>query len=141
MTNLSEADLPGVIQRMRERINAEPQPRADKLWTTAYFLMGTRYKPELVDHLLEGVYNVIESTTYQKVLNDGRQEGLLMGRQEGRLEEGRQILLRQGTKKFGKPDVATVAALEAIHDVDRLEALGLRILDADVHDWTDLLRG
>ncbi len=78
-----------------------------------------------------------ESPSYQAVLSEGRREGL----QEGRIAGERRFLLRQGTKKFGEPDAATVAAIEAIHDVDRLEALGLRIIDADVRGWDDLLRG
>ena len=49
-------------------------------------------------------------------------------------------LLRQGTKRFGNPDAATVAALEAIKDIDRLEALGELILDTDVHNWAELLQ-
>ena len=64
-----------------------------------------------------------ESTTYRKIINDGR------------LEEARRFLLRQGTKRFREPDAATVTALEAIGDIDRLEAIGERILDPDLHDW------
>jgi hypothetical protein len=69
-----------------------------------------------------------ESTTYQAILREGR----ITGEQ--------QILLRQGTKRFGDPDVATVSAIEAIHDIDRLEALGERILDPKVLDWASLLQ-
>jgi hypothetical protein len=53
LTNVPKADLPGVVRRMAERINAEPRPRAAKLWTATYVLMGLRYPGELVDHLLE----------------------------------------------------------------------------------------
>jgi hypothetical protein len=49
-------------------------------------------------------------------------------------------LLRQGTKRFGEPNPATIAALEAIQDIDRLGALGERILDPNIQDWNDLLR-
>ena len=56
-----------------------------------------------------------ESTTYQAILREGRQEGKVEGEQE--------LLLRQGTKRFGEPDAATIAALEAIQDIDRLGAL------------------
>ena len=81
-----------------------------------------------------------ESTTYQAILREGRQEGLVEGRQEGLVEgrnegliEGRitgerQLLIRQGTKKFGNPDIAILDAIEAIRDVERLEALGERML-------------
>jgi hypothetical protein len=49
-------------------------------------------------------------------------------------------LSSSGTKPFGEPDAATVAALEAIWDIDRLEVLGDRILAPDVESWDDLLR-
>ena len=137
LADVARADLPGLVRRMAGRINAEPRPRAAKLWTATYLLMGARYPAELVDDLLEGVASMMESTTYQKILRDGHQEGL----KEGRIVGERQILLRIGTKKFGRPDAATVAAVEAILDADRLEALGLRIIDADVRGWDDLLRG
>ena len=81
------------------------------------------------------------STTYQKILREGRREGRREGLQEGRVLEARQVLLRLGAKRIGEPGAATVAVIEAIGDIDRLESLGLRLVDVDVHDWDDLLRG
>jgi hypothetical protein len=134
LTNVPESEeaLRGLVQRMAERINAEPQPRAAKLWTATCLLMGLRFSEELAFQLLEGVQNMRESTTYQAILREGRQEGKVEGEQE--------LLLRQGTKRFGEPDAATIAALEAIQDIDRLGALGERILDPNIQDWNDLLR-
>jgi len=128
--------LPGLVQRMAGRINAEPPSRAAKLWTATYLLMGLCYSEELVSRLLEGVLNMQESTTYQAILREGRNEGLI----EGRITGEQQLLVRQGTKRFGKPDTPILAAIEAIRDVERLEALGERILDPDVRDWDNLLR-
>jgi hypothetical protein len=48
----SEPELPALVRRMAERINAEPPPRAAKLWTATYLLMGLRYSEELVSRLL-----------------------------------------------------------------------------------------
>ena len=76
-----------------------------------------------------------ESTTYQAILREGRNEGLI----EGRVTRERRLLVRLGTKRFGEPDPATVAALEAIQDVDRLEAVHDRALDPDIHEWDELL--
>jgi len=67
-----------------------------------------------------------ESTTYQKILRDGRIEGRAQGRAEGE----RRMILRQGTRRFGAPGAAVVAALEAIDD---------RIVDDQVRDWAGLL--
>jgi hypothetical protein len=72
----------------------------------------------------------------QGILWDGRREGAF----EGRFDGTRRYLLRQGTKRFGEPDAATVAALEAIPDIDQLEALAERILEPNVRGWDDLLR-
>ncbi len=49
-----------------------------------------------------------ESTTYQAIFAEGRLLGL------------REVLLELGTERFGPPDVATAAALEAITDQTRL---------------------
>ena len=149
LTNVAEADLPALVDRMHERIGPEPTIHARILWGATYLLMGFRFDEDLVGHLLEGVIPMLaESSTYQKILRDGRREGHQEGRQEGRqegLREGqilgeRRLLIRQGTRKFGEPDAATVAAIDAILDPDRLVALGERIIDANVLTWADLLQ-
>jgi hypothetical protein len=81
-----------------------------------------------VDQLLEGIQTMRESTTYRRIINDGR------------LEEAQRLLLLLGTKRFREPDAATVAALRAIRDIDLLEMIGERILDPDIQDWDELLR-
>lgn len=61
-----------------------------------------------------------------------------MFRDEGRLEEKRDVVLRMGKKKFGiaaPPDVRIV--LKSIADVDRLNELIDRVLD--VNTWQELL--
>jgi predicted transposase YdaD len=106
--------------------------------------MGLRVAGEVADHLLEGVANMRESTTYQAILREGREEGLMEGRNEGliqgRVEEARRMLLMLGEVRCGTPDEATRAAVEAIQDIDRLEALCERILDPGLRDWSGLLR-
>ena len=135
ITNVTEDELPGLVKRMAERISTEPPPSAAKPWTAAYVLMGLRYSKEVASHLLEGVPNMQESTTYQAILKQGRDQGLI----EGRITGEQRLLVRLGTKRFGEPDIAILAAIEAIRDIERLEALGLRIVDPDVRDWTSLL--
>jgi hypothetical protein len=91
------------------------------------------------------VRTVHESPTYQAILREGRREGLLEGRREGllegRQEVARRFPLRHGTRRFGPPDAAITAAIEAMDDVDHLESLTDRIVDATARDWNDLLRG
>jgi predicted transposase YdaD len=89
-----------------------------------------------------------ESVTYQAILREGRQEGIIVGRAEGimkgrlegRIDAARRILLRQGTKRFGEPDVITVATIEAIEDMGPLETMVDRLVDGEIHGWDDLLR-
>jgi hypothetical protein len=140
LTNVTEAGLPGLVQRMAERINPEPEPRSDKLWTATLLLMGWRYEDELAFRLLEGVWkNMRDSTTYQAILKEGRNEGLIEGRNEGRVAEAQRLLLMLGGNRFGEPNEATRGAVEAIHDVERLERMTMRVHDANVPDWEGLL--
>jgi hypothetical protein len=134
LTAVAEPELPGLIRRMRDRIDQEPPLRAEKLWGASYLLMGLRYSDELVDRLFEGVRNMRESTTYQKILREGLEEG--------RIAEARRFLIVLGSERFGEPDERSVAALEAIGSVERLEALGRRMItDPTIGGWNDLLRG
>ena len=143
LTDVKESTLPELVRRMAERINAEPEPRAEMLWTATYLLMGLSYSEEVVSQLLEGVAKMRESTTYQAILREGRNKGLVEGRNEGR-NEGRitgeqRLLVHLGTKRFGEPDHTVLASIEAIRDVQQLEKLSERILDPDVNDWNSLL--
>ena len=133
LTKVTKAALRGLVRRMDRRINAEPKPRADKLWAATYVLMGWRYDEKLATESLKGVWNMHESPTYQAILREGRNEG--------RVVEAQRLLMLLGGNRFGEPDEATRGAVEAIHDVNRLEALSLRIFDVDVRDWDELLRG
>ncbi len=70
-----------------------------------------------------------ESATYQAIVRRGREEG--------RAEGERRLLLMQGETKFGPPDAAARAAIERIADVKRLEELGVRLMSAG--SWQELL--
>ncbi|MGO9913593.1 MAG: hypothetical protein ACLQIB_02600 [Isosphaeraceae bacterium] len=72
-----------------------------------------------------------ESTTYQAILKEGRNEG--------RISEARRLLLIQGEIRFGAPNETTRAAVEAIRDLDRLERLSGRVVDTKNTDWDALL--
>ncbi len=123
---VTEADLPSVITRMKQRIQKEATPEeTGTLWTATDILMGLRYPQNLITQLLQGVHGMKESVSYQAIV----EEGLVKGTQD--------VLLRQGRKKFGAPDEQTETALRGITDLDRLNHLGERLLD--VSTWADLL--
>ena len=73
---VKENELPTVIHAMQERLDREAtKNQAEMLWTATYILMGLKYSDELIDRLLEGVQNMEESVTYQKILKKGRAGG------------------------------------------------------------------
>jgi predicted transposase YdaD len=134
LSDVSRAALPGVIDRMKERIRREAPPdEAGLLWTATYVLMGLRYPENVTEQLLQGVRDMKESVTYQAILAEGRAEGLA----QGRAAEARAILLRIGGKRFGPPSAQTRAAIEGVTSVERLELLTERLLD--VESWDELL--
>jgi hypothetical protein len=76
------------------------------------------------------------SKTYEWIFEQGRLDGVI----DGRLNEARRLVLRQGTRRFGEPDAVVVASVESITVLDWLEALGERIIDRSIQRWDDLLR-
>lgn len=134
---VGEDALPGVIRQMAVRIEAEAPEEAGTLWTSTFVLMGLRYASEFAVQLLKGVRGMEESVTYQAILEEGAARGEAKGKAIGKVEGERNLLLRLGTQRFGAPDASTRAALEAITSVERLEALGDRLLK--VENWAELL--
>lgn len=131
---VTEADLPGVVAQMKQRVAREARPAlAEELWTATYVLMGLRYQDALVHRVLQGVLQMEESVTYQAIIRKGEAKGLV----EGKLEEARKNLLLVGTKCLGDPSKAAVAAVKAIDDLNRFEQLIVAAVDAP--SWEALL--
>lgn len=129
LTAVSEPELPGLVRRMRDRLDREDPLLSARFLVASYLLMGLRFPGELIDKLFEGAQNMKESATYQKILG------------EGRITEARRFLIVLGAERLGEPDEDCVAALEAIESVDRLEAMGRRMIaDPAIGSWEDLLR-
>ncbi|MDQ2730414.1 MAG: DUF4351 domain-containing protein [Armatimonadota bacterium] len=127
---VTREELPYVIRRMEDRIRQEVEPgEAALLWSATYILMGLRYPPELAGQLLQGVRNMKESTTYQAIIQEGRQEG--------RMEEARRMLLLMGGRIYGPPSPAAEKTLQSINALDQLEQLAERLVQ--VKSWDDLL--
>ena len=130
LADVSARALPGVIQQMESRLAREARPKtAGVLWATTYILMGLRYSDKFAVQLIREVRGMEESVTYQAIINKGREKG--------KIEEARAILLRLGRKRFGEPNKAILEALANIDDLHRLEELSLRLLDVDA--WQELL--
>jgi len=129
---VGERELPTVIDAMKRRLEQESQPtEARELWTATRVLMGLRWAPQLTADLLRGVQGMKESTTYQEIVQEGREEGRIAG--------AREILLDYGTKHLGAPTPSERASINAIHDLQQLKDLFARIDDGSVGTWSELL--
>jgi hypothetical protein len=74
-----------------------------------------------------------ESVTYQAILR----KGAVIGEAQGRRDEALRVIRMMGGEKFGPADAASMAALAAIEDTDRLERICKAVLRAPT--WPDLL--
>ncbi|MCY2968668.1 MAG: hypothetical protein NT069_34430, partial [Planctomycetota bacterium] len=81
------------------------------------------------NQLLRGVRSMTESVTYPAILKEGREAG--------REEEARRILLALGTKRFGKPSTKIRKVVAGMTEPAVIEDLATRMLD--VKSWTELL--
>jgi predicted transposase YdaD len=124
------AGLAGVVERLVERVAREAAPDdAPELLDAAYILTGLRVSRPQVNNLFQKVRTMRESSAYQAILDEGREEG--------RAEGARELLIWQGRRRFGEADSSVKEAVKAITDLDRLKRMGDRIFDAA--SWQDLL--
>lgn len=56
---------------------------------------------------------------------------------EGRLDEAKKLILRQGRIRFGPPDEPTTTTINGLEDLERLERMSERVLT--VTTWQELL--
>jgi predicted transposase YdaD len=125
ISDVSEAQVPDVIRRMRARLGRQRRQRVADLWAVTYTLLGLRYSDAFANLLFQEVLGMEESTTYQAIIR------------KGRLAEARRLLFLIGEGLFGLPSEAAKAAINALEDVDRLEQLGERLPHVD--SWEELL--
>ncbi|QEH36073.1 hypothetical protein OJF2_46330 [Aquisphaera giovannonii] len=131
IADVTEERLPGVLQAIRRKLEAgAPEGQFKALWTATYILMGLKFSDEIVDRVITGVENMRESSTYQKILREGRAEGEAIGL--------RKALKRIGSRKLGIISAADEKLLDGITDEAALEALTDRLDSAT--NWEDLLR-
>ncbi len=134
LTDDAELRLRDVIRRLDARLQKEAPGEAGKtLESMSYWLMGLRYPREMVDELWKGVRGMEESSTYQATI----EKGVEKGRREARKATLQETVLSLATRRFGAPAPAAAAALQSIDDLDRLDRMRDRLLDAA--DWSDLL--
>ena len=147
LAKIDKTQAKSLIRQIADQIHQAPDLDAQQLWTAIYVLMGLRYTQAEADELLKGVASMRESATYQGILNEGIeqgirkgiQKGIQKGREKGLVAEARRLLVRWGTKQFGNPTPAVLAAIEAIEDRDRLESMLDQTIERQAASWNELL--
>ena len=79
--------------------------------------------------MILGINGIEESSVYQDIFGKGEANG--------QVKAERATLLRLGRKRFGPPSETDEATINALTDLDRLNALLDRVLD--VSTWDELL--
>lgn len=83
-----------------------------------------------------------ESTSYQAILEEGRDEGRTEGRTQGRTEgqliEARRLVTRVAAKRLGPAPATAQSTLDAVDTLDTLEKMVDRVFE--VETWDELLR-
>lgn len=123
-------ELSRVIESVIDRIVHEAaDEEARTLLTATYILTGMRLPKGEALQLFSKVKAMKESSTYQAILEEGREEG-----REGAM---RDVVLDLGTSRFGVAPAGIRTRLESIKDVERLQELYRRV--GDVESWHALL--
>ena len=146
LAKVTESELPEVIGQMQTRMERDKQTpvQARLMWTATYLLLGLSYKPAFINDLLEGVFQLQESSTYRAILEEGERRGRSEGRTEGRtegltiglLEGEKRLFTRVATPRLGQPSPQAQAALDAVTSLEAIESLAERLFA--VETWDEL---
>lgn len=133
ISDATEAELPAVVRQIDERLEKEAtREQAVVLGAATFLLSGLRLPASEFLRLYQGVpfMSIIkDSSAYRFILEEGEKQG--------EMKQLHETLLQLGKKRFGPPEEATLAALAAITDLERLKGLRERLLD--VGSWQELL--
>ena len=129
LASIQRGRLPEVLDQLGERFEQDATSSADDLWAATALLMGLRYDREAITSLIQRVRRMRESVTYQIILEEGREEG--------RVEEARNLLRQIGSQRLGPPDTGVTAALATIDDLTVLHRMASAVLHANT--WQELL--
>lgn len=128
--------LPELVSCLATRVEREERDvdTANRILSSAFILLGLRYDKAVARTLFHGVQKMRESSTYQAILDEGRQEGLNRGLNQGRAEglnqglmQGRILsrqedLLEMLQERFGSVPPEVEARIRNADDPDRLRA-------------------
>jgi hypothetical protein len=119
--HVEPARVPAILRRMHERYSILAAPSVEReLRAVSRFMLGLRYdEQQILQWIAQDMSWIRESSLYQIAVAEGREAG----REVGRVEEARRLILRFGAERLGPPDPAAQQALERIDDLPTLERL------------------
>jgi hypothetical protein len=139
LTQRARERMPEIVRMIKqglERNQADARTR-EMAWIAVYWAMGLTCDLDEAHRALGDVLPFIHSTQhYRNAKGQAFLEAYSSAQQEGRRQAGRDLVLRQATRRFG-PDAHSAAAIASIAEPDELDALAQRVLTAA--DWTSLL--
>ncbi len=135
LTDEAKQDPEGVYARFHERVDQQIADNNERaaIYSGAYILMGLRFDREFLNRLFRETSTMRESSTYQGILQEGRDEGLV----KGRVETLRQSIRDLGEVRFGPIPPSLGVDLDTASDPDRLARVMKRVLSAT--GWEDLM--
>jgi predicted transposase/invertase (TIGR01784 family) len=139
------ADKAAVLRAAAAQIDQIETLRVQKnVAASTAILAGLVLKQEMIQQILRSEI-MRESVIYQDILAEGRAEGVALGLQEGQAEgrvaEGRSLILRQLNRRVGALPMDLQTRLERL-SLEQLENLGEALLDfaalSDLQQWLQL---
>ena len=136
LTDEAAPRLPEFVNRFAERVEQECENREDRnlLLTCGFILLGLRYDKEVIRALFKGVQQMRESSTYQSILDEGRDKGRVEGVVAARQED----LLALLEERFGSVPRQTEVRIRGCLDPLRLQAAIRKVLHLSSPDDIEL---
>ena len=140
LTDEAEGQLGTLVDRIDARLRAEQVPNADRVFllTCGYILLGLRYTGIEIQNAYTRVRGMKESTTYQAILEEGREEGELKGREEGEIKTRQSTLLDILRDRFGEVPAEVETRIRAVTEAARLQHAILRAIRISTIDDLEL---
>jgi predicted transposase/invertase (TIGR01784 family) len=136
---LTQTETPErLLEQIAERVATIEESRLrGNLAACIEVIAGLRFDESLIARLFREEL-MRESVVYQRILREGREQGLRQGREQGRREERLEIVLRQLQRRLGSLDPEVRQQIQAL-PLERLDALTDALLDfeqpSDLDNW------
>ena len=136
LTNEAAGQLGTLVDRIDARLRAENVPNADRVFllTCGYILLGLRYTGTEIQNAYTRVRGMKESSTYQAILEEGREEGESIGVLKGE-QNSLLMILRD---RFGEVPAEIESRIRAVTEAARLQHAILRAIRISTIDDLEL---